>query len=121
MALGSTRAQDTEQPPSRMTQARRFLKWDAAERRKLSRRLPHRLGCQGPCRRRATCRDAARPERHQSRQVLSQPPLPEVIGEALTRSTVCRPKKHDVIEVARCIRPFTRVDEHVYLPLGVAG
>ncbi|GBP94914.1 hypothetical protein EVAR_100632_1 [Eumeta japonica] len=31
-----------------------------------------------------------------------QPPLPEVIGEALTRAPVCRPEEHVVVEVARC-------------------
>ncbi|GBP97847.1 hypothetical protein EVAR_57029_1 [Eumeta japonica] len=29
--------------------------------------------------------------------VFSQPPLPEVIGEALTRAPVCRPEEHVVV------------------------
>ncbi|GBP53428.1 hypothetical protein EVAR_17503_1 [Eumeta japonica] len=33
--------------------------------------------------------------------VFSQPPLPEVIGEALTRAPVCRPEEHVVVKVAR--------------------
>ncbi|GBP60858.1 hypothetical protein EVAR_26756_1 [Eumeta japonica] len=77
---------DTEQPSPQLTPARRSSKWDAAERHQSSRRPPHEQ-LSGPGR-------IAAPE-----SVFSQPPLPEVIGEALT---VCRPEEHVVVKVARC-------------------
>ncbi|GBP28309.1 hypothetical protein EVAR_11769_1 [Eumeta japonica] len=39
---------DTEQPSPQLTPARRFSKWDAAERHQSSRRPLHEPGCQDP-------------------------------------------------------------------------
>ncbi|GBP28588.1 hypothetical protein EVAR_85787_1 [Eumeta japonica] len=73
--------------------ARRSSKWDAAERHQSSRR-PHELVVRTrhdvALGRRAAYRVAARGRGTESVST-PQPPLPEVIGEALTRAPVCRP------------------------------